>query len=182
MLADPRADAFVDNFAGQWLFLRNLDAAVPVQSVFPDFDDSAAPGVPPRDRALLREHRPRGSQRARSAARRLHVPERAAGAALRHSEREGQPLPARDARRRTAARGGLLGQGSILTVTSYPDRTSPVVRGKWILENLLGTPPPPPLPNVPPLKPTDAARRRAVDARSAWSSIAPTRSAPAATR
>ena len=45
-------------------------------------------------------------------------------------------------------RGGLLGQGSILTVTSYPDRTSPVVRGKWILENLLGTPPPPPPPNV----------------------------------
>ena len=52
-------------------------------------------------------------------------------------------------------RSGLLGHGSLLTVTSYPDRTSPVVRGKWILENLLGTPPPPPVPNVPPLKPTN---------------------------
>jgi hypothetical protein len=54
-------------------------------------------------------------------------------------------------------RRGLLGQGSILAVTSYPDRTSPVVRGKWILENLLGTPPPSPPPNVPPLKATDTA-------------------------
>src|SRR5262249_37084234 len=55
-----------------------------------------------------------------------------------------------------SVRGGLLGQGSILTVTSHPDRTSPVVRGKWILENLLGTPPPPPPPNVPELKATGA--------------------------
>ena len=53
-------------------------------------------------------------------------------------------------------RGGLLGQGSILTVTSYANRTSPVLRGKWVLENILGTPPPPPPPNVPPLKDTDA--------------------------
>ena len=64
-----------------------------------------------------------------------------------------------------STRGGLLGQGSILTVTSYPDRTSPVVRGKWILENLLGTPPPPPPPNVPPLQADRQRRRRAVDAR-----------------
>jgi hypothetical protein len=55
-----------------------------------------------------------------------------------------------------SVRAGLLGHGSVLTVTSYPDRTSPVVRGKWILENLLGTPPPPPLPDVPPLRPTGA--------------------------
>ena len=82
---------------------------------------------------------------------RLHVRQRAAGAALRHSRRVRQPLPPRDARRRGAARG-LLGKGSMLAVTSHPNRTSPVVRGKWILENLLGTPPPPPPPDVPPLQ------------------------------
>ena len=63
------------------------------------------------------------------------------------------------------ARRGLLGQGSILMVTSHADRTSPVVRGKWILENLLGTPPPPPPPNVPPLKENADARQAADDAR-----------------
>ena len=64
-------------------------------------------------------------------------------------------------------RRGILGQGSILTLTSYPDRTSPVVRGKWVLENLLGTPPPPPLPDVGDLKTDRRVRRRAVDARAA---------------
>ena len=64
-----------------------------------------------------------------------------------------------------SARRGLLGQGSILTVTSYPNRTSPVVRGKWMLENLLGTPPPPPPPNVPALK--DDGRRTATRCRCA---------------
>ena len=59
-----------------------------------------------------------------------------------------------------SVRGGLLGQGSILTVTSYANRTSPVLRGKWILENILGTPPPPPPPNVPPLQDTDASGKR----------------------
>ena len=63
------------------------------------------------------------------------------------------------------SRRGLLGQGSILTVTAYPHRTSPVLRGKWILENLLGTPPPPPPPNVPALKDTNAAGNVLLDAR-----------------
>ena len=62
-------------------------------------------------------------------------------------------------------RRGLLGQGSILTVTSYPNRTSPVLRGKWILENILGTPPPPPPPNVPALKDNGRGRQGAVAAR-----------------
>ena len=68
-------------------------------------------------------------------------------------------------RRRTQTRRGLLGQGSILTVTSYPNRTSPVLRGKWILENILGTPPPAPPPNVPALKENDDGREAAVGAR-----------------
>ena len=91
--------------------------------------------------------------------RRLHVRQRAAGAALRHPERLRQPLPPRDAA--GTERRGLLGQGSILTVTSYPNRTSPVLRGKWILENILGTPPSPPPPNVDPtLDENKPARRR----------------------
>ena len=78
------------------------------------------------------------------------------------------------------ARRGLLGKGSILMVTSHADRTSPVVRGKWILDNLLGTPPPPPPADVPPLEESDGRKRRARCA-SGWSSTAPTRPARAAT-
>jgi mono/diheme cytochrome c family protein len=156
MLADWRADAFITNFAGQWLFLRNLEAAVPVQSIFPDFDDGLRQAfrretelffdsIVREDRSafdLLRADYTFLNERL---AKHYSVPN-VKGSHFR-----------RVALDRDSARSGLLGQGSILTVTSYPDRTSPVVRGKWILENLLGTPPPPPLPNVPPLKPTDSA-------------------------
>ena len=100
---------------------------------------------------------------ARAADRRLHVRERAAGEALRHPGRLRQPVPPRARDRRSAE--GLLGQGSILIVTSHADRTSPVVRGKWILDNLLGTPPPPPPPDVPPLKENAGRRQAAVAAR-----------------
>ena len=81
----------------------------------------------------------------------LHVRQRAAGAPLRHPGHPRQPLPARDADRRTRA-SGLLGKGSVLAVTSHAERTSPVVRGKWILDNILGAPVPPPPPDVPQLK------------------------------
>ena len=81
---------------------------------------------------------------------------------LRHPERVRQPLPTRHARPRHV-RAGLLGQGSILTLTSYATRTSPVVRGKWMLENILGAPPPPPPPNVPALKDSDRRRQGADD-------------------
>ena len=84
-----------------------------------------------------------------------------------------------DVRRRRAGRGGLLRQGSILTVTSYATRTSPVIRGKWILENLLGMPPPPPPPNVPALEGQHRRRQRCRCA-SGWRSIARTRRARAA--
>ena len=80
------------------------------------------------------------------------------------------------------ARRGLLGQGSMLAVTSHAERTSPVLRGKWVLENLLGLPVPPPPPDVPSLKEQRGRRRSRGRCASRWPSIAPTRCAPAATR
>ena len=154
MLADRRAEAFVTNFAGQWLFLRNLDAVVPVQSTFPDFDDGLRQAFRREtelffDSIVREDHSAFDLLRAdytflnERLARHYGVPN-VKGSQFRRVTME-----------KGSVRNGLLGQGAILTVTSYPDRTSPVVRGKWILENLLGTPPPPPLPNVPPLKPTN---------------------------
>ena len=148
-----RADAFIDNFAGQWLYLRNLPAAGPVATIFPDFDEGPAPEPPARDGAVLRQHRPRGSAGCTDllTANYTFLDERLA----RHYGVPG--VKGSHFRRVTLAAGlaraaGLLGHGSILTVTSQPDRTSPVVRGKWVLENFLGTSPPPPPPNVPDLK------------------------------
>jgi hypothetical protein len=156
MMADARAVAFVNNFAGQWLFLRNLDAVVPVQSVFPDFDDALRQSFR-RETELFFDSIVRENRSALDLLRADYtfVNERLA-------DHYGIPNIKGDHFRRVtlgpdSKRRGLLGQGSILTVTSYPDRTSPVVRGKWILENLLGTPPPPPLPNVPPLRATDTS-------------------------
>ena len=156
MLADPRADAFIENFAGQWLFLRNLDATVPVQSVFPDFDDTLREGlrretelffasVVREDRSALELLNADYTFLNERVARHYGISEVKGSHFRRVTLPEGNP------------RRGLLGHGSILAVTSYPDRTSPVVRGKWILENLLGTPAPPPLPNVPELASTDGA-------------------------
>jgi mono/diheme cytochrome c family protein len=156
MMADARAEAFIKNFAGQWLFLRNLDAVVPVQSIFPDFDDSLRQSFR-RETELFFESIVREDRSALDLLRAdyTYVNERLA-------THYGIPnIKGNHFRRVTlgpeSKRRGLLGQGSILTVTSYPDRTSPVVRGKWILENLLGTPPPPPIPNVPPLRATDTS-------------------------
>ena len=156
MIADNRFDSFVDQFAGQWLFLRNLAASVPVQQNFPDFDDTLresfrvetemfVDSVIREDRSALDLLRANYTFLNERLARHYGIPN-VKGNRFRRVE-----LPAE------SHRGGLLGQGSILTVTSYPDRTSPVVRGKWILENLLGTPPPPPIPGVPPLKPPNFA-------------------------
>jgi hypothetical protein len=156
MIADPRFDVFVEQFAGQWLFLRNLAASVPVQQNFPDFDDVLRQSFR-RETELFVESIIREDRSALDLLRADYtfLNERLA----RHY---GIPNVKGPRFRRVtlgpeSRRGGLLGQGSILTVTSYPDRTSPVVRGKWILENLLGVPPPPPLPNVPELKPPSFA-------------------------
>ncbi len=153
MLVDRRADAFVTNFAGQWLFLRNLQAVVPVQNIFPDFDDTLRQAFR-RETELFFDSVVRENRSVLDLLRADYtfLNERLA----RHygiANVKGSHFR-RVALGPESARSGILGQGSILTVTSYPDRTSPVVRGKWILENLLGTPPPPPIPNAGDLKPT----------------------------
>jgi mono/diheme cytochrome c family protein len=156
MVADPRFDRFVESFGAQWLYLRNLAAVVPVQQSFPDFDDTLRQAfrhetelflqsVVREDRSALDLLRADYTFVNERLARHYGIPN-VTGSRFRRVT-----LPAETNRR------GLLGQGSILTVTSYPDRTSPVVRGKWILENLLGAPPPAPPPNVPELKPNSFA-------------------------
>jgi hypothetical protein len=169
MIADPRFDSFVETFAGQWLFLRNLPASVPVQQNYPDFDDTLRQAFRTETemffKSVIREDR--------SALDLLRADYTFLNERLATHYGIGDVKGTRF-RRVTlppGSRRGLLGQGSILTVTSYPDRTSPVVRGKWILENLLGTPPPSPPPGVPPLKPPSFAtkvlsvRERMVDHR-----------------
>ncbi len=150
MLNDKRSNAFVSNFAGQWLFLRNLAQVKPDQDVFPKFDASLRQGFERETEmffdAVLRENRPVTDL---LSADFTFLNQRLA-------EHYGIPnVYGSQFRRVTLAdsnRGGLLGQGSILTVTSYPNRTSVVQRGKWVLENLLGTPPPPPPPDIPALE------------------------------
>jgi mono/diheme cytochrome c family protein len=150
MLADPRAEALADNFAEQWLFLRNLKNAAPNLDAFPDFDDNLRQAMRQETKlffdSILREDR---SVLDLLNANYTFVNERLA----RHY---GIPNVYGSQFRRVPvtdeARRGLLGQASILTVTSYPNRTSPVQRGKWILTNILGIPPQPPPPNVPELK------------------------------
>jgi Protein of unknown function (DUF1588)/Protein of unknown function (DUF1592)/Protein of unknown function (DUF1585) len=151
MLADGRARALVDNFASQWLHLRNLASITPDMRLFPDFDDNLRQAFRQETElffeSILREDR---SVLDLLRADYTFVNERLA----RHY---GIPHVYGNRFRRVALgtereRGGLLRHGSILTVTSYATRTSPVLRGKWILENLLGVPPPPPLPDVPTLK------------------------------
>jgi hypothetical protein len=156
MMADARADAFVKNFAGQWLFLRNVPLTGPSQSDFPDFDDSLRQAFR-RETELFFESIVREDRSALDLLRADYtfLNERLA---LHYGIRTVRGSHFRRvALGPDSVRGGLLGQGSILTVTSYPDRTSPVVRGKWILENIMGTPPPPPLPDVGDLQTTNGS-------------------------
>ena len=149
MLADTRSQSLVSSFAGQWLHLRNLDSFTPDGRLFPDFDDNLRQAFRRETELLfsdvLREDR---SVLNLLKTDRTWLNERLA----KHYEIPHVYGPHfRPVTLKSGERGGLLRQGSILTVTSYATRTSPVLRGKWILENLLGTPPPPPLPNVPAL-------------------------------
>ncbi len=150
MLADPRSRTLVSNFAGQWLHLRNLDSITPDGRLFPDFDDNLRQAMR-RETELLFEEVLRQDRSALDLIKSDH-----AWLNERLAKHYGLPHIYGPRFRPVALepeiqRGGLLRQGSILTVTSYATRTSPVIRGKWILENLLGAPPPNPPPNVPAL-------------------------------
>jgi cytochrome c551/c552 len=150
MLADPRARALVTNFAEQWLYLRDLKNSNPDAREYPDFDDNLRQAFQ-RETEMLFESVVREDRSVLDLlnADYTFVNERLA----KHYGIPGVYGP--DFRRVAVpsdARRGLLGQGSFLLVTSNANRTSPVQRGKWVLENLLGSPPPLPPPNVPPLK------------------------------
>jgi hypothetical protein len=157
MLADARAQALVDNFVSQWLTLGKLAGVVPDVDAYPEFDENLREAFREETRLFvasqLREDRPVGEL---LSANYSYVNERLA----RHYR-----IPnvyGSHFRRVTftdGVRGGLLGQGSVLTVTSYPNRTSPVLRGRWLLDNILGSPPPPPPPDVPQLNENDASGR-----------------------
>ena len=152
MLADPRATALVQNFAGQWLYLRNLRGAVPDPLVFPEFDENLREAFAKETEmfveSLLREDT---SVLDLLGADYTFVNERLA----RHYGIQG--IYGSHFRRvsldpdMAERRGGIFGHGSLLTVTSYPNRTSPVLRGKWVLTNILGTPPPAPPADIPDL-------------------------------
>jgi hypothetical protein len=150
MLADRRASSLVRNFAGQWLMLRNLRLLTPDPYEFPDFDDNLREALQ-RETELFLESQLREDRSVVDllTANYTFVNERLAkhygisniyGSRFRRVTLDGEE------------RRGLLGQGSVLTLTSYPNRTAPTIRGKFLLENILGTPPPPPPPNVPELQ------------------------------
>jgi hypothetical protein len=149
MLADPRSSAIADNFAGQWLELRNLDVVKPDPQKFPEWNPDLRDAMATETRLffdhILRENRPLAEF---LDARYTFLNDRLAkfygipgvnGADFRKVDLT------------TPERGGILGQASVLTVSSYPTRTSVVIRGKYILQNILGSPPPPPPPDVPAL-------------------------------
>ena len=157
MLADPRSHALVSNFAEQWLFLRDVDAKEPDPGFFPSFDENLRTAFR-RETELFIDSIMRGDRSVLElmTADYTFLNERLA-------KHYGVPHVYGSHFRRVdltdSGRRGLLGQGSILTLTSYATRTSPVLRGKWILENLLSAPPPPPPPDVPALDETTADGR-----------------------
>ncbi len=150
MLADPKAGALVENFGGQWLHLRNVADWTPDPVRFADFDDSLRYAFE-RETELFLDYLIREDRSVLELidADYTFLNERLAGFYGVDGVNGGYfrrvPLEG-------TARGGILTHGSVLMVTSYPTRTSPVLRGKWVLENLLGAPPPPPPPDVPALE------------------------------
>lgn len=149
MLGDPRSAALADNFGGQWLEIRNLDSVKPDPQKFPEWGAGLRDAMEAETRMffdyVLREDRPLSDF---LDARYTFLNERLA----KHYGIPGVTGPElRRVELATEQRGGILSQASVLTVSSYPTRTSPVIRGKYVLQNILGTPPPPPPPDVPAL-------------------------------
>lgn len=164
MLADPRAESLVSNFAGQWLHLRNLESITPDGRLFPDFDDNLRQSMR-RETELLFDEVVHEDRSALALVKSDHT-----WLNERLAKHYGIPHIYGSHFRRVPIGpgdtcGGLLRQASVLTVTSYATRTSPVLRGKWVLENLLGTPPPPQPPNVPALDDGHVAENLPVRAR-----------------
>jgi hypothetical protein len=151
MLADPRAHSMASNFADQWLYLRNIDSLTPDSRLFPDFDDNLRQAMR-RETELFFENILREDRSV------LDLVKTDYTFLNEHlAKHYGIPGVYGSQFRKVSLkpewqRGGLLRQASVLSVTSYATRTSPVIRGNWILGNLLGSPPPPPPPNLPPLK------------------------------
>ncbi|MBX3745601.1 MAG: DUF1592 domain-containing protein [Verrucomicrobiae bacterium] len=160
MLRDPKARALVEHFGGQWLQIRNLEEAEPDPLIFPGWGPELREAMKAEAEmflwALIQEDRPIQSL---LDADFTYLNERLA----RHYGMEG--VEGEAFRRVTlpagSARGGVLTMGSVLTVTSVPTRTAPVLRGKWILEQILGTPPPPPPPDVPAIEEGEEASKTA---------------------
>jgi hypothetical protein len=157
MLADRRSQAIVDSFGSQWLGVRKASSALPDPNVFPEFDENLRDAFL-QETALFLADQLRSDRSIvdligadysfvnQRLAEHYAIPDV-------HGERFRKVTFA------GSERGGLLGHGSILMVTSYPDRTAPVLRGFWVLDNLLGMPPPPPPPDVPDLEATTAEGR-----------------------
>lgn len=150
MLADPRVRRFVESFTGQWLHLRNLAVREVDPGLFPEWTAELAAAMAEETRRFFTDFLRNG----RPVTELLTARETFVDARMAAHYGVAAPAEGRDWERRELPAGrqaGLLGQAAILTVTSYPNRTSPVLRGKFVLENLLGTPPPPPPPNIPSL-------------------------------
>jgi hypothetical protein len=156
MLADPRSRSLVSNFVGQWLYLRNMERVLPDPVAFPNFDENLRHALQTETELLIESM----YREDRSVVDLLNSDYTFLNDRLaRHYGIDGiygsefRQVEITDKRRK-----GLLGQGSILTVTSYANRTAPTIRGKWILEQILGSHPPPPPPNVPTLEENNNTR------------------------
>lgn len=158
MLKDPKSVALVNNFAAQWLFLRNLQSVYPDTRTFPDFDHKLRDSfrtetsmfihnIIKNDESILDMLDADYTFVNDRLAQHYNIPH-IYGSHFRKVKLD------------NPYRRGLLGHGSILTITSYPNRTSPVLRGKWVMENIMGTPPPPPPPNVPDLKDNNPSEKQ----------------------